>query len=80
MKALWLLPIIGAILGSLVFLLTIGAARGAPQEAAGHAMALALAVIPYVLVRAVYFMTDNPVEMDVKRIANAVEKMTDTKF
>lgn len=80
MKVFWLLPILGAVLGSLVFLLTLGAARGAPQEAAGYAMAMAIAVIPYVLTRAIQFMTDSQVQIDVKRIADAVEKMTDTKY
>lgn len=80
MKALWILPIIGAILGALTFLLTLASARGAPQEAAGHAMALALAIIPYVLVRAVYAMTETRTEVDLRRIATAVEKMTDTKY
>jgi hypothetical protein len=79
MKALWLVPIIGALLGSLVFLLTLASATGAPQEAAGHAMAIALAVIPYVLVRAVYFMTETRVEIDTGRIAIAVEKLAERK-
>lgn len=78
MKALWLLPIIGAILGSLTFLATMASASSAPQEAAGNAMAIALAVIPYVLVRGIYFMSETREQVDMRRIATAVEKMAKT--
>lgn len=51
-KFLWVLALLGALGGGLVLLLTVGAAQGAPQQAAGAAVAVALAVIPYVLARA----------------------------
>lgn len=40
---------IGAILGGLVLIMTFTSANGAPQEAAGAALSLGLAVIPYCL-------------------------------
>ncbi|HPJ36692.1 MAG TPA: hypothetical protein PK358_17785 [Spirochaetota bacterium] len=52
-KVLWILTIVFSILGALLFVGTIASSNGAPQEAAGSAMALCLAVIPYVLSRAV---------------------------
>lgn len=78
MKAIWILPIIGALLGALVFLFTISVAKGSPQEAAGFAMAMALAVIPYVLARAIQEMNKSSIEADTKRIASAVEHMAST--
>lgn len=77
MKAIWILPIIGALLGSLVFLLTMGAAGSAPQEAAGYAMSMALAVIPYVMARAIDAMTDDPVETNTRRTVELLHKLND---
>ena len=53
MRGLWIIVAIMSALGALTLLLTIGGANGAPQEAAGSAMAVAFAVIPYCFVRAV---------------------------
>jgi sugar phosphate permease len=50
---LWIVTIIGSVLGGLTFLAGIVAANGAPQEAAAAAMGVAFAVIPYCLARAV---------------------------
>jgi hypothetical protein len=50
---IYLLPILGAVAGGIVVLLTLGGATSAPQEAAGYAMACALAVVPYVLARSI---------------------------
>lgn len=44
---------LGAIAGTLVLIVGFAAANGAPQEAATAALAIALAVLPYVLFRAV---------------------------
>lgn len=43
---------LGAVLGGLVLVLSVVGSSGAPQQAAGAAIAVALAVIPYVLARA----------------------------
>jgi len=53
-KVLWIITIIFSILGALVFVGTVASSNGAaPQIAAGAAMALCLAAIPYVISRAV---------------------------
>lgn len=38
---------LGAVLGGIILFLTMAGSRGAPQEAAGAAIAIAFAVIPY---------------------------------
>lgn len=78
MKFIWIMPIIGALMGSLTFLATLGLADSAPKEAAGYAMAMALAVIPYVLAKAIYTMGTTKVEADARRIAEAVEHLAKT--
>jgi hypothetical protein len=52
MKVLWVVVAIASVLGGLTLFLTVGDANGAPQEAAGAAIAVALAVIPYCFARA----------------------------
>lgn len=52
-KFLWVLTMIGSVLGGLVVLLGVVGANGAPQEAAAAAIGIALAAIPYCLARAV---------------------------
>lgn len=53
MRLVFVLPLIGAIIGSLIILLTMAASGSAPQEAAGYAMAAAFAVVPYVFAKAI---------------------------
>ena len=60
---LWSITLIGALLGGLIVLFTMVSSKSAPQEAAGYAMACALAVVPYVFTRAALAMsaaTRNP--------------------
>ncbi len=52
-KFLWILVIIGSILGGLIAFIGVAAAESAPQEAAAAAVGIGLAVIPYCLARAV---------------------------
>lgn len=52
MKFAWILVAIGSVLGGLTLLLTIFGSNGAPQAAAGVAIAVALAAIPYCFARA----------------------------
>lgn len=52
-KTFWIITIIGAILGGLTLIGTIIGSSGAPQEAAGAAIAVAFTVIPYCLARAI---------------------------
>lgn len=56
---LFVLSIIGAILGGLTLFFGGVFATGAPQQAAAAAMAVALPVIPYVLARAVQIITQD---------------------
>ena len=58
-KLVYVLPFLGAILGGMQLLSSL-IATSAPQQAAGAAMAAALAVIPYVFARALAEMIDNP--------------------
>lgn len=53
MKALWVLPILGALAGAFFLYMAITEADSAPKEAAGAAIAAAFAVLPYVLVRSI---------------------------
>jgi hypothetical protein len=49
----WLIALAGALVGGGVAIAGINSAHSAPQEAAAAGMAVAVAVIPYVLARAV---------------------------
>ena len=60
MKFLWILTAAGAVLGTLVWLLGVVSAKGAPQEAAAAAIGIALGVLPYVFTRAVQEMKKPP--------------------
>lgn len=51
-RLLWALVILGVLAGGFVLFATLTIAKGAPQEAAGAAVAVALAVLPYCLARA----------------------------
>jgi hypothetical protein len=50
---LWVAVCLSTIYGGLEFVNTLVLANSAPQQAAGAAMALGYAVIPYVLARAI---------------------------
>ncbi|MBI1318326.1 MAG: hypothetical protein GC168_05150 [Candidatus Hydrogenedens sp.] len=51
-QLLWVVSMLGAILGACLVILIPLAANGAPQEAAAAGLALAFAVIPYCFARA----------------------------
>ncbi|PWC54251.1 hypothetical protein ABNQ39_20865 [Azospirillum sp. A26] len=51
-KVLWLLTAVASVIAGLVMFVGISKANGAPQEAAVSAMALGIAIIPYVFTRA----------------------------
>jgi hypothetical protein len=57
-KTLWLLTIVGCFVGGLIGMVGVVAAKGAPQEASAAAIAVACAVIPYCLARAVSELFD----------------------
>jgi hypothetical protein len=50
---LWFLTILGSLAGALTLADTFTEAKSAPQQAAGAALGVGLAVIPYCLARAV---------------------------
>jgi hypothetical protein len=52
-KIFYVLTVIGVFAGAVMFLITLTQSTGAPQEAAGAAMSLCFAIIPYCLARAV---------------------------
>lgn len=52
-QALWVLTILGAVIGAIILFLGLATATGAPQQAAAAAAAVAFVVIPYCLARAV---------------------------
>jgi hypothetical protein len=57
MRIVFLLPIVGSLLATLIVIITTAASLSAPQEAAGYCLACACAVIPYVLARSVAMMS-----------------------
>ncbi|MBE8596869.1 hypothetical protein [Xenorhabdus sp. BG5] len=60
MKILWLLVIFGSVLGLTMGLIpALTMAESAPQEAAGAAIAVACAVVPYCIARAVSMLSDS---------------------
>ena len=50
---LWILCILMTLVAGLILFVTLSQSKGAPQEAAGAAIACAVVIIPYVLARAV---------------------------
>ena len=56
----WAMVIISTIIATFVLLFAIVGANGAPQEAAGAAIAAAIVIIPYVFTRAIEGLTDDP--------------------
>jgi hypothetical protein len=53
----WVMVIISSIIATFVLLFAIIGANGAPQEAAGAAIAVAIVIIPYVFTRAIEGLT-----------------------
>jgi hypothetical protein len=52
MRVIWILPLLGSLIAGLEFFDSIISATSAPQQAAGAAMAMSWAVLPYVFARA----------------------------
>lgn len=74
MRILWLLPILGAVAASFILLLTFTMTKGAPQEAAGAALACAVAIIPYVLCKALIGLFSQTPGARADRIVAAIER------
>lgn len=71
---IWIFPLLGALAGGVIILATMGLSKGAPQEAAGYAMACAFAVVPYVLARSIAAMSDNESHIELKRLVRFLEQ------
>lgn len=72
MRIVFLLPLIGAIIGAPIVMLTIASGGSAPQEAAGYAMACAFAVVPYVLARSIQIMYEDSQVQLTEKIIDAI--------
>jgi len=53
MKFFFSLALIGTLIGSFILFITLLQAKGAPQEAAGAAVALCFGILPYVFARCI---------------------------
>lgn len=65
MKALWVIALICGVIGFFQGVLAVFGASSAPQQAAGAAMGIAWAVIPYCICRAIQQM--KPQEVVIKK-------------
>ncbi len=76
-KIVWVLPLIGSVLAILVAVGTVLMAGSAPKEAAGFAMACALAIIPYVIARSIAELAHNQsLEKNVSTLTRIVAEAT----
>jgi hypothetical protein len=77
MKALWILVILGVVAGTFQFIGVLSSTSvSAPQQAAGGAMAVAYAILPYCFVRAIQFMVESPSERELKRLNESLATHT----
>ncbi len=77
MKFFWGCTLVLACLATLVFVGTMLLVKGAPQEAAGYAMACALAIVPYVFARAAAFFLEPNMAETLAQIAALQKKKFD---
>lgn len=75
MRFLWIFPILGSVIGALMILLTVASTSSAPQEAAGFALACAIAVVPYVLVRSIVAAGTPDVKSHVDKVLEALTRL-----
>jgi hypothetical protein len=68
----WVVTGLAAFIAGGVLFLTVGSANGAPQEAAGAAIALAICVIPYVFTRACQAFTEMARQRDILSAINSL--------
>lgn len=74
MPILWFLTLLSSLLAALTILFTTVAGQSAPQQAAGYAMACALAIVPYVFTRAVEAIKGPDRGESTRRIVDAIER------
>ena len=75
-RLMWIAVVVGAGIGGLILLATMATANGAPQEAAGAALAVAMAVLPYVTARAFQRGLESPEERELKRLSEKLQLLT----
>lgn len=71
---IYAMPFLGSLAATLALIITFAGSRSAPQEAAGFAMACALAIVPYVFARSIDLCRDDR-ENQLKRSTRALEEM-----
>ena len=73
MRILFMIPLVGSLLGCVVlaFSLLVGSA---PQQAAGAAFAIGMGVLPYVLVRSIMFMNGRTATQNADLIVAAIHR------
>lgn len=75
MKALWIVTLVSTSFAAMALLVSLASAKGAPQEAAGAAIACAMAIIPYVFTRAIQGLSSRPRQQDVQEVVRAIESL-----
>ena len=68
----WGITVLAACIAGAVLFITFAGANGAPQEAAGAAMAVAICVIPYVFTRACQAFTEMGRQREMLAALNAI--------
>lgn len=68
----WVITVLAACIAGAVLFITFTTANGAPQEAAGAALALSICVIPYVFTRACQAFTEMGRQSDILATLNAI--------
>lgn len=76
MKYFHIGTIIGAIAATAQLLETVLTAQGAPQQAAGSALAVAFVVIPYCLARSIQLLATNPIPDLTRQLLDTTQTQT----
>lgn len=75
-RLLWFVTLLCTILSGVIIIFTTMVSKGAPQEAAGYAMACAIAIVPYVFTKAFSAMVSASRKESTDRIVQAIHQMT----
>lgn len=74
MRFVWAITLLCGLLGGLIIFVTMIFAKGAPQEAAGYAMACAVTVVPYIFTRAAQALSGLSLDENTSRIVEAIAR------
>ena len=72
MRFFWGITLLSGIFGAVIIFFTSVVAKGAPQEAAGYAMACAVAIVPYIFTRSAQALFGPSPGESTKRIVDAI--------